>query len=121
MLWVLSAHHLVTDLFGSYEKSLVEANNGERKGRELPLKITSRPPPELSIYPSAPWSAQSSFGQAAAAWHPRSPSAPRRDICPWPAGRRVGRGCEKEESMCPHVHSLCWFHTNLLVWKLQRF
>lgn len=88
------AQCLLFDSCGSYEESLVRTEQW-RKGRGRItsfFRTTSRLPLGLRICPSAPWSAQSSCGQPAAAGCPRSPSAPRRGRCPWPVGHRAQKG-----------------------------
>lgn len=84
---MLITHRFVTD--SALKRNLgLELNNGERKGRESPIKTASRPPAQLRTCPSAPWSAQSTCGRPAAGWGPHSPSAPRTGRHPWPAGAK---------------------------------
>lgn len=67
-----------------------------RKKENYLFRTAFRSPPGRMLCPCVPLPAQSTGGQAAAAWHPHSPSAPRRGICPWPADhggqRRMGDG-----------------------------
>lgn len=68
----------------------------ERKGKENYLfKTAFQTPPGLRLCPCVPSPAQSTCGQAAAAWHPHPPSAPHRGIHPWPAGHGHQKRREK--------------------------
>lgn len=109
--------HLAVGSCGSYEKSPVSNEWQTGKAENHLFRTASRPPPGLRIYPSAPWSAQSTGGQPAAAWRPRSPSAPHTGICPWPVGHR-GRAGKKGNDASTWTHVLPTH--NLAIWRLQR-
>lgn len=77
---------------------------GEERENYL-FKTAFQTPPGLRLCPCVPSPAQSTCGQAAAAWRPRPPSAPHRGIRPWPAGhghqKRTEKGKEAEH-VCTH-------------------